>query len=462
MTIWKNTIAPALACAALLSTSPAMAQAVTIQNGSKFIGTNGDPVDAHGAGIIKVGGYYYLMGENRTSDWKFKAVSMYRSTDFKNWEYRNDILKSSSHSSLNGINIERPKVIYNAATNKYVMWAHKENGTNYDEARVVVATSNTIDGNYTYVGDFRPLGHESRDMTLFLDSDGLGYLISSAKVNADLNIYRLNFSFTNVDALVKVIAGKHREAPAVFKRNNVYFLITSGATGWDPNQATYQTASSMGGNWTNPTNFGDQRTYNSQSASVATIQGSNGTSYLYMGDRWGPATGQTPNDSTYVWLPLSFPSNTSVAMSGSSLVNINASAGTSSNVTSGYSRIRSNSSNLCVNVSNESRNYEAGVAQWTCGNGGNETFERRNLGNGYWQYVVQHSGLCLARSANNDNVVQTTCGIGSRSEWSLSGSRIVNRASGRCLTVNGASTSNGASLITWNCDNSPQGQWTFL
>ena len=40
--------------------------------------------------------------------------------------------------------------MYNAATGKFVMWMHKENGTDYSEARAAVAVSDTVDGNYTW------------------------------------------------------------------------------------------------------------------------------------------------------------------------------------------------------------------------------------------------------------------------------------------------------------------------
>lgn len=451
-----------IACLAV----PATAQTVTVRNGAKFIGTNGDPVDAHGAGVIKVGSYYYMVGENRDSNWKFKALSMYRSSNLRDWEWRNDILKSTSHSSLVGINLERPKVIYNAATNKYVMWAHKENGQNYNDARVLVATSSTVDGNYALVGEFRPTingtDHESRDMNLFLDTDGQGYMISAARVNQDLNIYRLNSSFTNVSALVKVIAGHHREAPALFRRNNVYFLITSGATDWNPNQQKYQTATSLSGNWTNPTDFGDDRGYNTQTNFVLPVTGTNGTtSYLYMGDQWGPAFGLTAMESGYVWLPLSFPTNTSVSMNGSSSISINVSTGTVSNINS-TTRIRSNSSSLCAHVYDYGRWYDAGIAQFACGTGANERVERRDLGGGYWSYVYQHSGLCMAKAADSDWVRQTSCTVGQRAQWSVSGTRIINRTNGKCLNIDGASTSVGAWLTTWTCGNEPHSQWSFI
>ena len=59
------------------------------------------------------------------------------------------MLTQSSASELGVANIERPKVIYNTTTGKYVMWMHKENGTDYNEARAAVAISSTVDGNYT-------------------------------------------------------------------------------------------------------------------------------------------------------------------------------------------------------------------------------------------------------------------------------------------------------------------------
>ncbi|XXU62098.1 hypothetical protein WME78_25825 [Sorangium sp. So ce1097] len=55
----------------------------------------------------------------------------------------------------------------------------KENATAYGEARAAVATSSTVDGSYSYRGSFRPLGHMSRDITLFKDDDGTAYMISA-------------------------------------------------------------------------------------------------------------------------------------------------------------------------------------------------------------------------------------------------------------------------------------------
>jgi len=271
----------------LLSLSPfaevASAAAVNVVNAIQFRDSSGNLVNAHGGGMIKVGSFYYWFGENRDGT---NLVSAYRSTDLKSWTLRAHVLRKNMGGELATANIERPKVLYNAATGTYVLWAHKENGVDYGEARVAVASASNVEGPYTYHGSYRPLGYDSRDMTVFNDN-GTAYLISATRVNADMNIYRLTPDFLDVESLVRTLwPGQYREAPALFKRGSTYFLITSGATGWNPNQAKYATASSISGTWSGLSNFADSTTYSSQSTHVVPVQGSSTTSYLYVGDRW--------------------------------------------------------------------------------------------------------------------------------------------------------------------------------
>jgi hypothetical protein len=94
----------------------AHAAAVTITDGTQFSDTGGNPVQAHGGGVIKVGSYYYWFGENRNSDGTFRYVSVYRSTDLSTWVHVNDASTQSSADELAVANIERPKVIYNSGT----------------------------------------------------------------------------------------------------------------------------------------------------------------------------------------------------------------------------------------------------------------------------------------------------------------------------------------------------------
>ena len=141
--------------------------------------SNGNHLNAHGAGVIRVNNTFYLIGEDKSSGSAFVNINCYSSTDLVQWHYEGALLSQTSSGDL-GPNriIERPKVIYNEQTKKYVMWMHVDS-SNYGDAKVGVATSDTVcGGKYEYKGSFRPLGYESRDMGLFRDEDGKGYLLT--------------------------------------------------------------------------------------------------------------------------------------------------------------------------------------------------------------------------------------------------------------------------------------------
>ncbi|KUN21959.1 beta-xylosidase [Streptomyces antibioticus] len=450
---------------ALVTAGPAQAAAFTIPNGVQFTDTSGNALHAHGGGVIKVGSYYYWFGENRNADNTFKAVSVYRSTDLKNWEFRNNVLTQSSAAELGTAYIERPKVIYNASTGKFVMWMHKENGTDYSEARAAVAVSDTVDGSYTYQGSFRPLGqYMSRDITTYVDTDGTAYMVSAANENYDLHIYKLTADYTAIDSLVaNPWPGGHREAPALFKRNGVYFLLTSGATGWSANQQQYATATSLAGPWTSMANVGDSTTYNSQTAYVLPIAGTSGTSYLYMGDRWGNSFGGTVSDSRYVWLPLTFPTSTTMSLSWYPEITVDTAAGTIGGTSATYNTLIARHSSKCADVPNQSLWQGIALTQYTCNSGGNQKWWFKDLGTGYYQLVGRGSSLCLQENAAD--VTQEDCDSGATTQqWSVvtSGSYVTikARATGECLDVNGASTANSAAIITYTCNGATNQQWT--
>jgi hypothetical protein len=450
---------------------PAHAATATITNGTQFADTDGSAIQAHGGGVIKVGSYYYWFGENRNSDGTFRYVSAYRSTDLSTWTHVNDVLTQSSADELAVANIERPKVIYNATTGKYVMWMHWENGSDYGQARVAVAVSDTVDGNYTYQGSFRPLDYSSRDMTVFRDDDGTAYLISATNANADLNVYQLTSDYLGVDHLVQTLwAGSYREAPAVFKRNGVYFLLTSGATGWAPNQQKYATATSMSGTWGSLTNVGDSTTYATQTAYVLPVEGTSSTSYLYLGDRWAGAWGGSVNDSNYVWLPLTFSSSTSISMSYYGTISVDTETGTISGLTGGNNTVVARHSSKCIDDPGYSTSNSVAVVQYTCNGGSNQQWRLQNLNNGYYQIVNRYSEKCLdvkgASTATNAVVQQYTCSSGYNQQWqlaSLSSSyyELISRNSGMCLDVASASTADSASVIQYTCSGATNQQWSL-
>ncbi len=278
-------------------------------NGKDLTDTRGKIINAHGGGFLKVGNYFYWIGENRHDD---VLVSCYRSTDLLNWEFRGDLLTRQSNPELADANIERPKVIYNAKTKQFVMWMHYEKRSDYSLARAAVAVSADIEKPFTYQRSFRPFNNMSRDCTLFLDDDRSAYFFSSARENYDMMMYRLTDDFLDVKEQVATLwPGGHREAPAIVKRKGYYFMITSGCTGWAPNQAKYAVAKSIRGPWSELTNIADNTTYHSQSTYILPVNGKKETSYLYVGDRWD---GKEYFNSKYIFLPLTFGNDTTMEM----------------------------------------------------------------------------------------------------------------------------------------------------
>lgn len=453
----------------LLPVRNAEAATVSIVNRTQFRDTTGAVVHAHGGGIIKVGAYYYWFGESRNADMSFRAVNVYRSTDLGRWEFRGEALSRTSATDLNRANIERPKVMFNRATGQFVMWMHKENAGDYAQARAAVAVSASVEGPYTYRGSFRPFNqHMSRDITVYVDDDGAGYMISAARENYDLHVYRLTADYTNVATLVRAWPGDHREAPALFKRNGVYFMLTSGATGWSPNQQKYATATSLTGTWSAWQNIGDNTTYGSQTTFVLPVQGTQTTSYLYLGDRWGPGFGATYADSQYVWLPLRFPTATTMAMDYSAQITVDTVTGVVSGVTAPAFNLVARHSAKCADVSSGSLVNAAEVIQYTCGTGFNQQFSTQDAGGGYVRLVARHSGLCLdvANGATTDSarIIQYACNGGTNQQWQFQDAgngyaRVVARHSGRCLDVVSGAATDLARLIQFACNGATNQQW---
>ena len=116
----------------------------------------------------------------------------------------------------------------------------------------------------------------------------------------------------------------HIEAPAMIKKNGVYFMFGSKLTGWDPNDNVYSTASKISGPWTAWKTFADSgsKTYTSQTNFILPW----GDGAIYMGDRW---VSSNLMRSTYVWLPLTL-SGTTASMKNAVNWVPNVSAGTTS------------------------------------------------------------------------------------------------------------------------------------
>jgi hypothetical protein len=273
---------------------------------------HGKHVQAHGGGIIKLGDTYYWFGEYRSQEnvRGKRYVGCYASKDLVNWQFRNEVIKSDAPFGIGPRWVlERPKVFYNKKTKKFVMYMHLDGPTNpdgggsgYALAQVGVATCDTVDGDYTFVRAFRPLGQESRDIGQFIDDDGSAYLIFESRPTKGFFIAKLSEDYLDVEKEVCFIRAP-LEGGALVHYDGLYYLIGSYMTGWAPNANQYATASRLEGPWSSFKDIAPPaaKTYGSQSSMLVKIVGSKKTSVIFTGDIWKP---RTQWDSRYLWMPL--------------------------------------------------------------------------------------------------------------------------------------------------------------
>jgi len=326
----------------------------TIRSGELWYDTDGRHINAHGGGILKYNDTYYWFGEHkdeRTSD-ALVGVMCYSSKDLVNWRNCGVALSvtdpapgqdgqrrwgrrgATTDSDIErGCILERPKVIYNPVTKKFCMWFHLElKGQGYNAARYGVAVADRPEGPYKFLysqranagtwpvegspldfdeylkRDFNP-GQMSRDMTLFVDDDGKAYHIFSSEENYTLHIAELTGDYLHhTGRYTRVAPGGQNEAPAIFKHDGTYWMITSGCTGWAPNEARMFSAPSIWGPWTQHPNpcRGPKadKTFEGQSTFVLEVGGEKQeVRHIFMADIWRP---NHPIDARYIWLPIEF------------------------------------------------------------------------------------------------------------------------------------------------------------
>jgi hypothetical protein len=301
-----------------------------IPSGDVWLDADGRAIEAHGGGILVRGTVYYWYGEDRRSDGA-GSVTCYSSTNLHDWKREGVALARSALPVVDGHGafVERPKVLFNARTGKYVMWMHLEQGR-YQFARAGIAISDSPTRPFSFLKAIRPVpntndfaslqpdpnrqgefGATFRDMNLFMDDDGKAYVFYAAEDNHTMYVVRLNDEFTGPElplaegrTWARVRVGAHREAPAPFKFKGRYYLITSACTGWTANAADYAVAEDILGPYEargNPCVGAEaELTFRAQSTFVLPMPGRpNG--FLFMADRWNPGN---LADSRYLWLPF--------------------------------------------------------------------------------------------------------------------------------------------------------------
>ena len=338
-------------------------------NGEVWSDTKGVPINVHAGGIIWYKDRYYWYGEHKGDGWNgrlcYDGVRCYSSKNLKEWTNEGLVLKAVDDIKspiVKGCRIERPKVLYCSKTKKFVMWWHSTDA-NHMIAKSGVAVSSSPIGPFNFVRAFRPdagvwplnvtledqnvesienakkegehfandendrvkqyniLGRDfdngqmARDQTLFQDDDGVAYHIFASEHNSTLHLARLTEDYLDHSGeYIRFFVNRWHEAPALFKRNKKYYLLTSGCTSWDPNPARASVADSIYGPWKERGNpcrginskngHGPETTFNSQSAFVFKIH--NKDQYIAVFDVWNP---KDFIDSRYIWLPIEFDTN---------------------------------------------------------------------------------------------------------------------------------------------------------
>lgn len=325
--------------------------------GKVWLDTNGNRIQAHGGSIFHKDGIYYWYGENKEftdpekNIWHW-GVRCYTSTDLYNWEDRGIIIppepdneKSSLHPSAG---MDRPHILFNERTNKFVAWLKimNQDGTQTE----TVLTADDILGPYTKVKEgLRPLGMNAGDFDLAVAEDGKGYYFFE-RVHSETIIADLTDDYTDVNGYYSTHFPLHhppmvREATAHFEREGKHYLITSGTTGYYPNPSQAAVAETWHGPYEvlgNP--HPSDKTYTSFHSQISSVFKMPGKKNLYiaLADRWMPEAmdldyniygpvvskvfdpklsqqdkmeafsylGKMPRENTkiadYVWLPIQF------------------------------------------------------------------------------------------------------------------------------------------------------------
>lgn len=334
----------------------------TFKPGELWPDDKGVHINAHGGGILFHQGKYYWFGEHKTEGTRgntaWVGVHCYSSENLYDWKDEGIAMQVSDDPEspvTAGCIIERPKVIFNQKTGKFVLWFHLElKGQGYNAAKTGVAVADSPTGPYTFISAVNPnaglwpvnypaglknktypaelkswtdewkkaveegmfvkrdleKGQMARDMTLYVDDDGTAYHIHASEENLTLHISELTRDYLGFTGkYIRVIPTGHNEAPAIFKHNGKYYMITSGCTGWAPNAARLLVSDAVMGNWEyieNPC-IGDDKdlTFHSQSTYILPVQGKK-DAFIFMADRWMP---ENAIDGRYIWLPIRFKEN---------------------------------------------------------------------------------------------------------------------------------------------------------
>lgn len=292
--------------------------------GLTWLDDKGNPINAHGGGVLYEKGIYCWYGEHKLPGRSEKqladgGVHCYSSRDLYNWKDEGLVLSVDHENAASdiaaGCILERPKVIYNERTKKYMMYFKLyPRGTGYERGFVGVASASSPKGPFTYSHRFLGADSEkgSGDFTMFKDINGDLLHFTVRKPDRAFCVGKLNETYTQPGAPYKVLTEipVETEAPALFVHEGRYYMLGSGSSGWTPNAARAFNAPSVTGPYqqqdnpcegVNPHNQLDkEKTFGGQISFVLPVQGYK-DAYIALFDSWNP---EKPIEGGYIWLPV--------------------------------------------------------------------------------------------------------------------------------------------------------------
>ena len=315
---------------------------VTISNTEPRRDVTGQIMDVHRACLQFFNGTFYLygiaFGTNQDGAAMGLSFVVYSSPDLKTWTYEGKLLKDPPAGVYS-----RALVVYNPNTRKYVAW--------YSwfpklwDGQAGIAESDTPTGPFVVVNPKANLiGKRPGDGSLFVDNDGKGYYIyTDLEEGYALRVEQLTPDFHDANGQSSHVMVKGAEAPALFRRKNIYYALSGTLCPDCPQGSEVQVFianSPLGPFATEPSfninhaNVNDttaspapgsalpekpttgapptinpvtiRPTIPAQESWVFNLPAAGGSGYIWMGDLFGSAADGTKAHDLQYWSPLEF------------------------------------------------------------------------------------------------------------------------------------------------------------
>jgi beta-xylosidase len=321
--VWRLAVLATL-CVALSAARGASQDStglLPILNDSERFDTDGNEIRCQGGSMMKLGDTWYWYGIDIEATKKndspiYHSVRCYTSKDLSRWKFEHEVFTKHVPN--------RVDVLFNPKTKKYVLFTkemnpNKDPGDKIEDGGSGVALCDTPTGDFVWKGRIKlPDSVGGGDQSVFIDDNGKAYItyavwITRKEANRGMMIAELSDDYLTA---VRTVAKNdtHLEAPAIFKRNGMYYWMASRIQWWYSSKTMYCMAPKIDGPWTDwtPLTAKDPRlakdcdydSYNAQHDFVVDVKGTQGEFFMFCGDRYHQFTKW--GVGRVVWLPLGF------------------------------------------------------------------------------------------------------------------------------------------------------------